>query len=201
MRGLRVGLTGGLASGKSFLGIAFESFGCFVIRMDELGHQVQQPGAEAYDAIVREFGSSILNENLTIDRRALGREVFANPLRLDALNKIVHPAVRDKAQALEREFFSHSPKGIAVTEAAILIETGSFRDFDRLILAVCRPEQQIARAVARDGLSREEVLDRLARQMPLEEKKKYANYIIDTSGAKEDALAQAKAVYERLKNL
>jgi dephospho-CoA kinase len=169
--------------------------------MDELGHQVQEPGAEAYDAIVQEFGAQILNQDLTIDRRALGREVFANPLRLEALNKIVHPAVRTRAQALEREFFSRSPNGIAMTEAAILIETGSFRDFDRLILAVCSPEQQIERAMARDGMSQEEVSNRLARQMPLDEKKKYADYIIDTSGTKENTLAQAKAVYERLKNL
>ncbi len=169
--------------------------------MDELGHQVEQPGGEAYDAIVKEFGPHILNEDLTINRRTLGHDAFATPERLAVLNKIVHPLVRARAAALEQAFFAETPDGISITEAAILIETKSFRDFDRLILAVCRPEQQIERAMARDGLSQEEVQTRLARQMPLEEKKKYANYVIDTSGTKEHALEQAKTLYEKLKRL
>ena len=109
--------------------------------------------------------------------------------------------MRAKAAALEAEFLAHSPHGIAVTEAAILIETGSFRDFDRLILAVCGQEQQVERAMARDGLSREEVLSRLERQMPLEQKMKYANYVIDTSGREGTYAGTDRAVYERLRSL
>ena len=169
--------------------------------MDELGHAVEQPGAEAYDGIVQEFGPQILHPDGSIDRHKLGVEVFDKPERLEKLNALVHPAVRAKAAALEAEFFAGTPDGIAVTEAAILVETGSFRDFDRLILAVCGQEQQVERAMARDGLSRDEVLNRLARQMPLEQKMKYANYVIDTSGTKEHTREQTRAVYEKLRNL
>jgi dephospho-CoA kinase len=169
--------------------------------MDELGHQVEAPGGEAYDGIVQEFGSQFLNEDGTINRRKLGAEVFEKPERLKKLNALVHPLVWAKAAASETAFFAHSPNGIAVTEAAILIESGSFRDFDRLILVVCGQEQQVERAMARDGLSREEVLRRLERQMPLEQKMKYANYIIDTSGTKEQARVQTRSVYERLLSL
>ncbi len=102
---------------------------------------------------------------------------------------------------MEEEFARQHPDGIAVTEAAILVETGSYREFDKLIVAICRPEQQIERAMSRDHLSRQEVLDRMKRQMPLEEKVKYADYVIDTSGPKEDTLAQTRAVYETLRSL
>jgi dephospho-CoA kinase len=169
--------------------------------MDELGHQVELPGGEAYDGIVQEFGPQFVNQDGTINRRKLGAEVFEKPERLEKLNGLVHPPVRAKAAALETAFLAQSPNGIAVTEAAILIESGSFRDFDRLILVVCGQEQQVERAMARDGLSREEVLSRLERQMPLEQKMKYANYIIDTSGAKEHTREQTRTVYERLRSL
>ena len=98
----------------------------------------------------------------------------------------MHPYVHERRHKIEEEFARTHPHGIAVTEAAILIETGSYRDYDRLIVATCRPEQQVERAMARDHLTREEVLDRMRRQMPLDEKIKYADYVIDTSGAKEE---------------
>jgi dephospho-CoA kinase len=169
--------------------------------MDELGHAVEAPDGEAYLPILQEFGREILNQDLTIDRRHLGRLVFGNPDRLAKLNAIVHPAVRARAQQLENEFFAQDSDGIAVTEAAILIETGSYKIFDKLILAVCRPDQQVERAMTRDGLTREEALERLARQMPLEEKMKYADYIIDTSGSKERTVEQAEYTFQALRNL
>jgi dephospho-CoA kinase len=198
---LRVGLTGGLASGKSFVGHALASMGCLLIQADELGHQVIEPGAEAYDAIVREFGHEILDEGGVINRRRLAAQVFGRPERLKALNALVHPPVRARAKKREEEFAAREPRGIAVTEAAILIETGSYRDYARLIIAVCGEEQQIERAIARDHLTREEVLDRLSRQMPLEEKVKYADYIINTSGTKEHTLEQTRGVYDSLRSL
>ena len=198
---LRVGLTGGLASGKSFVGRALADLGCYLIRADELGHQVLEPGGEAYDAVVREFGPGILNPDGTMDRRRLGALVFHDPARLAKLNALVHPPVRARTRRLLEEYESAHPDGIAVAEAAILIETGSYRDYARLILAVCGKEQQIERAMARDGLTREQVLDRLGRQMPLDEKIQYADYIIDTSGAKENTLAQTRAVYQSLLGL
>jgi dephospho-CoA kinase len=185
---LRVGLTGGLGSGKSFVGKALADLGCLLIQADELGHAVIEPGAEAYDGVVAEFGREILNPDGTIDRRRLGAEVFGQPERLERLNALVHPPVRARTLKLIEAFAAREPNGIAVSEAAILIETGSYRNYARLIVAVCREEQQIERAMGRDHLTREEVLDRMRRQMPLEEKVKYADYVVDTSGTKERTL-------------
>ncbi len=180
--------------------------GCFVIQADELGHQVMAPDGEAYQGVVAafgrgEFGRAILNPDGTIDRRALAALVFSDPALLARLNALVHPAVRARARSLADGFFADHPDGIAVTEAAILIETGSYKNYARLIVAVCRPEQQIERAMARDQLSRQEVLDRLRRQMPLDEKLKYADYVVDTSGPKEQTREQTRAVYASLRAL
>jgi dephospho-CoA kinase len=198
---LNVGLTGGLASGKSFVGRALAEMGCFLIQADELGRQVSEPGGEAYDDIVREFGPGILNPDGSIDRRRLAGQVFHDPERLDRLNALVHPPVYARERRLQADLARQHPHGIAVTEAAILIETGSYRQYDKLIVATCAPEQQIERAMARDHLTREEVLNRMRRQMPLEEKRKLADYVIDTSGAKEDTLAQTRAVYNSLRSI
>jgi dephospho-CoA kinase len=198
---LRVGLTGGLASGKSLVGHALEGMGCLLIQADNLGHQVIEPGAEAYEAVLQEFGREILNPDGNIDRRRLAAEVFSHPDRLEKLNQLVHPAVRARAEKLTDEFARREPDGIAVTEAAILIEAGSYRNYSRLIVAVCREEQQIQRAMERDHLTRDEVLARIRRQMPLEEKVKYADYVIDTSGTKERTLEQTREVYNSLRRL
>ena len=198
---LSVGLTGGLASGKSFVGRALAGMGCLLIQADELGHQVLGPGAEAYQGVIREFGGGILDSDGTINRRRLSTEVFGHPQRLEKLNALVHPPVRARIARMIEEFAAREPDGVAVTEAAILIETGSYRDYARLLVAVCGEEQQIERAMARDHLTREEVIHRLRRQMPLEEKVKYADYVIDTSGNKENTLAQTRAVYESLRSL
>jgi dephospho-CoA kinase len=175
--------------------------GCLLIQADLLGHQVIEPGGEAYEPVLHEFGTGILNPDGTINRRRLGAEVFSQPDRLEKLNQLVHPAVRDRGEKLMEEFAGRTPDGISVTEAAILIETGSYRNYSRLIVAVCGEEQQIERAMERDHLTREEVLDRIRRQMPLEEKVKYADYVIDTSGTKEHTLEQTRAVYQSLRRL
>jgi dephospho-CoA kinase len=198
---LRIGLTGGLASGKSFVGRELASLGCLVIQADDLGHKVIEPGGEAYDAVIAEFGREILNPDGTIDRRKLAAEVFDRPERLEKLNSLVHPPVRARTDAMLAEFAASHPDGIAVTEAAILIETGSYRKCSKIIVAVCGPEQQIERAMARDHITRQDALDRIRRQMPLEEKVRYADYVIDTSGSKERTLEQTRSVYERLRSL
>ena len=198
---LRVGLTGGLASGKSLVGRALADLGCLLIQADELGRQVEEPGGEAYEGIVKEFGKEILTLQGAIDRRRLAALVFHEPERLKRLNALVHPPVKARERQLQEDFARRHPDGIAVTEAAILVETGTYREYDKLIVAVCRPEQQIERAMSRDGLTRKEVMDRVRRQMPLEEKRKHADYVIDTSGSKEDTLAQTRAVYNSLRSI
>jgi len=195
---LRVGLTGGLASGKSFVGRALADLGCLVIRADELGHQALEPGGAAFAGAVREFGDGILNAEGAIDRRKLGALVFQDGEKLAKLNALVHPAVWARERQLLDEYAETHPRGIGVVEAAILVEAGSYRNYAKLIVAVCSEEQQIERAMSRDGLTRDQVLDRLRRQMPLADKIKYADYVIDTSGAKENTLEQTRGVYQSL---
>lgn len=198
---MTLGLTGGLASGKSFVALALADLGCMVIHADELGHAVLEPGAEAYDSVVAEFGPRILNPDRTINRRALAALVFNDPERLEKLNSFVHPPVRARTKKMLDDFARANPAGVAVVEAAILVETGGYRHYDKLIVAACRPEQQIERAMARDHLTREEALARMSRQMPLEDKVKFADYVIDTSQSKQHTLAQTRALYESLTHL
>jgi dephospho-CoA kinase len=202
---LKVGLTGGIACGKSLVGEALASYGCFVIQADELGHEVLAPNGEAYADVVREFGGEILadgaGDSRDIDRRRLAALVFADASKLARLNAIVHPAVIRREEALMAEFFARQPHGIAVVEAAILIESGSYRRFDKLILVFCAQERQIERAMRREGAVEADVRARIGHQMPLEEKRKYAGFVIDTSGTKEDTLRQTRTVYEELRRM
>jgi dephospho-CoA kinase len=165
---LRVGLTGGLACGKSFVGQALANCGCFLIQADDLGHAVLAPGGEAYDAVIRELGAELLPDG-QIDRRKLAARVFSD------------------RQALER--------------LSALIETGSYKRFDRLIVVSCREDQQVERAMRRDGVTEAEVRARLSRQMPLAEKRKLAAFVIDTSGEKQDTIRQTCAVYAELRRI
>ncbi len=192
---LKVGLTGGYATGKSFVAATLENLGCHLVYADKLGHAVLEPGGEAYQSALNLFGPEILSPEGTINRKQLGSIVFSSPDLLDKLTGIVHPAVF----RLEEKKLAHLaqlyPEGIAVIEAAILIETGRYRSFDRLILTVCNPESQIARAMARDGLTREEVLSRVSKQLPNEEKRRYADYVIDTEGPKSQTLREIRKVF------
>ena len=198
---LKVGLTGGLACGKSFVGEVLRDYGCLVIQADELGHAVLAPGGEAYDDVVREFGSGILDAAGRIERRALAAQVFGAPGRLATLNSLVHPPVFRREDLLLTEFAAREPQGIAVVEAAIMIETGRYRRYDRIVLVVCGEEQQRERALRRDGASESDVSARLSRQMPLEEKRKHAHFVIDTSGEKEDTVRQTRAVFQELRRI
>jgi dephospho-CoA kinase len=198
---LQIGLTGGLASGKTFVGHALAELGCHLIEADELGHQVLLPGGEAYDAVVHEFGDEILDQHRFIVRRKLGALVWDKPERLAKLNSIVHPVVIAREEGIIAKIARQDPAAIVVVEAAILVETGSYRRFDRLIVVVCTVEQQVERAMKRSAYSKQEVLARLSRQLPLEDKVRVADYVIDTSGPKEQTLEQVKGVYNSLRSL
>jgi dephospho-CoA kinase len=198
---LRVGLTGGLATGKSFVGQCLKDLGCALLRADDLGHEVLLPGGEAYGPVVEAFGPEILDQNGLIVRRRLASAVFDDPERLRRLNALVHPPVIAREERWMRDLEASDPGAIAVVEAAILIETGSYKRFHKIVLTVCDPEQQIERSMRRDQLSREEVLARLNRQMPLEAKRQYAGYVIDTSGGKAATFEQVQGLYEELRRL
>ncbi len=189
---LKVGLTGGYATGKSFVAHELERLGCYLIYADKLGHEVLLPSGEAYAPVVAEFGTGILEEGGFIDRKKLAAMVFGDAVRLEKLSSYVHPAVFHLEDRLEREFAAADPQGVVVVEAAILIEKQRGNSFHRMILTACDEEIQVARGMKRDNATRAQVLARLANQMPLSEKRKHADYVIDTSGSKEDTVRQVE---------
>lgn len=197
---LHVGLTGGLATGKSVVGRELERLGCRLVRLDDIGHQVLLRDGEAYAPVVAAFGNEILDPGGSINRQRLGQLVFGDPEQLERLNALVHPPIRARAHLIRDSFAVECPHGILVTEAAIMIETGSYKEYDRVIVAACRPEQQIERARTR-GLSRADALERMSRQMPIGDKLKYADFVLDTSGTMEHTLEQTRRLYTDLRSL
>ncbi len=195
---IKVGLTGGYASGKSFVAAELERLGCHVVYADKLGHAVLQPGGEAYAPTVAAFGPDILHADGAIDRKRLASLVFRDPDLLAKLNGFVHPAVFRLEQLLIEQFAGVDPAAVIIIEAAILIETGRYRSFDALILTACSEEVQIARGMTRDQLTRDQVLARLKNQMPLEQKKAYADYVIDTGLPQAQTISRVREVFEDL---
>jgi dephospho-CoA kinase len=198
---LKVGLTGGYATGKSFVAAEFERLGCHIVFADQLGHATLQPGGAAYAPTVELFGVDILLPDSTIDRKKLASIVFNAPDQLAKLNAIVHPAVFQLEERMLAGFAARDPRGIAILEAAILIETGRYAHCGKLIVTACGQETQIARGMKRDGISRQEVLARLGKQLSLEEKKRFADFVVDTSGSKEDTVKQVQQIFLLLKPL
>ncbi len=198
---LIAGLTGGMACGKSFVARAFHDRGCHVIEADELGHEVMQQGGEAFAGVVAAFGPGILNVDGDIDRALLAARVFDSPPDLERLNAIVHPAVHARAHARMDALAVADPHGIVIYVAAILIESGHYREVDKIIVVACPREQQMERSLERPGATMAGVLARLERQMPLEEKRTYADYLIDTGGTKDETLRQTEVVYTDLRRL
>ena len=195
---LKVGLTGGLATGKTHVASVLARLGCHVLSADQLGHEVLLPQGAAYDDVIREFGPQILDPDGRIDRRRLAAQVFEQPERLEKLNSLVHPHVIRREELWVAQVAANHPGAIAVVEAAILIETGSYQRFDRIILTVCPLEMQLQRHMHRTGESEAETRARLARQMPLDAKRRYAHYVIDTSGPREDSDRQVEEVFRQL---
>ena len=198
---IKVGLTGGYASGKSFVAGELERLGCYLIYADRLGHRVLEPDGEAYAPTAEAFGPEILDNDRRIDRKKLAAVVFQAPELLEKLTGFVHPAVFRLEERMLADFAAQNPNGIVVIEAAILIETGRYKMFDRLILTVCDEATQISRGMKRDRLSLEQARQRISRQMPVEEKTSYADYVVNTSGDKKETIRQVQAIYRDLKAL
>ncbi len=190
---LIVGLTGGMACGKSFVADALRDLGAHIIEADELGHQVLAPGGGAHKQVLAAFG--------TADRGNLAALVFGKPAELARLNAIVHPAVRECARQRALGIAAIDPHAVIVYVAAILLESGGLEGMSKLVVVHCKPEQQLARALERPGATEASVRARLQHQMPLSEKIARADYLIDTGGTKEETLRQTKIVYEELRKL
>jgi dephospho-CoA kinase len=198
---LQVGLTGGMASGKSTVAAELVRLGCHLLKADELGHKLLEKDGPCYAPVVAAFGRAILDQNENIERRRLGMVVFNEGGALDKLNSIIHPAVFAYEEQWLQAVEASEGSAIAVIEAAILVETGNYKNFDKLIVTWCPEELMVQRAVLRSGFTPDEARRRLAKQMPIEEKKKYADFLIDTSGSMESTLEQTREVYSALRSL
>jgi dephospho-CoA kinase len=196
---LRVGLTGGIATGKSTVGAMFVELGCHLIESDQITHQLFEPGQAVHAAVVKQFGNRILAVDGTIDRRILGDIVFKDPQARAKLNGLVHPAIIQRQQEWLQEMEAQDPHGIAIVDAALMIEVGTYRNYDKVIVVTCSPEMQRERLRARSALSEEEIESRIRSQMPAEEKIKYADFVIDNSGSIESTRVQVETVYQQLR--
>ena len=195
---LRVGLTGSIGVGKSFVASIFVELGCHVLDADQTAREVVMPGMSGLKALTEAFGEEILNADRTLDRKRLGALIFADQSKRQQLNQILHPFIIARQDDILNAWEAEDPDGIGIVDAALMIESGGYRRFDKLIVVHCRPEVQLERLMLRDKLSREEAQRRIDSQMPQEEKQKFADYLIDTSDGFELTRSQTKHVYEEL---
>jgi len=201
---LSVGLTGGIATGKTAVIAMLRELGCRVLEADKIAHQMIEPDGPAYEEVVREFGNGILTTEGLVDRRKLGAIVFADPARLVRLNAIVHPPVLEEQSRELVAIGQADPHAIAVVEAALLMEAGFDKKLEYIVVTWCTPEQQLARLTAPGtgrGLSVEQARQRIASQMPVEEKRRRAGTVIDCSGTLEHTRAQVIELFVKLKGM
>ena len=195
------GLTGSIASGKSVVAAIFRELGAKLIDADELGHEELRAGTRTYEEIVARFGKQVLDPADDIDRRRLGEIVFADPAKRAELNAIIHPAIMARREHLLAAYHSENPAAVVISDAALIYEAHIESYFLKVIVAWCRPEQELERIMAKTVLSREEAQRRINSQMPGDEKRRRADYVIDCSGTFEETRRQVQALYPELKRL
>jgi dephospho-CoA kinase len=196
---LRVGLTGSIAVGKSFVSSVLANLGCHVLDADQTARETVAAGTPGLRAVVENFGREILRTDGTLDRATLGAIVFADEKQRALLNSILHPFIIAAQDEQLRRWEETDPRGIGVVDAALMIESGGYKRFDKLIVVHCRPEAQLQRLMERDNLTRAEAEKRVASQMPQEEKKRYADYLIDTSEGFIKTEEETEKVYRALR--
>ncbi len=198
---LKVGLTGGIGSGKSTVCGMFRGLGASIIDADVLAREVLEPGRPAYFETIHIFGKRVAGSDGRIDRKALADIVFRDPAKRKLLEGIVHPRVFEEEARLAAATEAADPAAVVFFDAALLIETGAHSRMDRVVLVWCRPETQLDRLVKKCGLSSEDALLRINAQMPLDEKKRYATHIIDNDGSVEETERQVRKLYGELKQI
>jgi dephospho-CoA kinase len=198
---LRVGLTGSIGVGKSFVSSVLAELGCRVLDADATAREVVKPHSPALNDLVAKFGPEILQSDGTLDRAALATVVFADPAKRASLNSILHPYIIAEQDQQLREWEEVDPNGIAVIDAALMIESGGYKRFDKLIVVHCDGDVQLQRVMARDKLCHDEAKRRIAAQMSQDEKKAFADYLIDTTAGFEAARKRTKDVYSELRRL
>ena len=196
---LRVGLTGSIAVGKSFVTSVFAGLGCRILDADQTAREVVLPGAEGLKAVVEAFGEEVLTPDGTLDRDRMASIVFADESQRQRLNQILHPFIIARQDEILRDWETEDPNGIGIVDAALMIESGGYKRFDKLIVVHCRPEVQLERLMLRNNLTLAEAERRIASQMPQEEKQKYADYLIDTSDGFEPTRKRTIEVYNALR--
>jgi dephospho-CoA kinase len=207
---LKVGLTGGIASGKTVVGEMFVARGAHLVQADRIAHALMQPGEAVYNEVVRHFGREILDPDLTVNRARLAEAAFGpadapegqRASRVADLNRIVHPVVIRSQDEWMYAISLQDPGGVAIVEAALILEAGAADRFDRLVVVTCNTEQRASRFAARQKISleaaRKEVIRRMAAQLPDQEKVKAGDYVIDNSGSLDHTRKQVRRVWEKL---
>ena len=195
---LHVGLTGNIASGKSTAAAIFAELGAHVIDADRVVHGLLKAGTPTHHRIVDAFGKQILGEDGEINRKRLGQIVFSDADRRAQLNKLTHPAVEAEIVGRISDLEQSNSRGIIIVDAALMIETGGYRIFHCLIVVACSPALQISRIMSRDGLAEADARARMESQMPMEEKVKLANYVVDTSGTLQQIRDQVEGIFRDL---
>jgi dephospho-CoA kinase len=196
---LLVGLTGGIASGKSLVSGMFRELGAYVLDADEIARDLVKPTLPALDRIVQEFGREVLLPDGTLNRRLMAEVIFKDPGKREILNAILHPRVFEEEERRRKEIARSDPRAVIIFDAALLIETGAHDLMDRVILIYVNEKTQIARLMERDQLTRAEALQRIGAQMPMKEKRKYADYVLDTSRSFQDVERQAARIFKDLR--
>jgi dephospho-CoA kinase len=195
---LLVGLTGGIATGKSTVDALLRDLGAVIIDADVLAREVVEPGEPALAQIAAEFGAGVIGPDGRLDRKALGAIVFADPERRRTLEALTHPRIRERFLRRLDELAAQNFRGLVFFDAPVLIESGNYRTMERLVVVVTDEATQIARLMARDGIGRDEALQKIRSQMPLSAKAKLADYVVDNSGTPDATAAQARRVYDAL---
>lgn len=196
---LKVGLTGSIAVGKTYVCEILRELGAFILDADLTAREVVEPNKIGWKKIVENFGQEALQSDNTLDRAKLSAIIFADEAKRQLINSIVHPLVIEAQNEWLAKLEAEQPQGIAVVDAALMIESGGHQRFEKLIVVWCEPEIQLERLIARNNLSREDALRRIKAQMSQEEKKKYADFSIDTSEGFEATRQQTIEIYEQLK--
>ena len=198
---LKVGLTGGIGTGKSTVGRMFAGLGCRVIESDTITRSLFEPGQAVNRAVAAAFGPGVVSADGRVNRAVLGDLVFRDPALRQKLNSIVHPAIIQRQDEFVESVARQDPHAIGIVEAALMVEVGTYKNYDKLIVVTCSPEIQRRRIKERTGLTDEQIEARIASQMPLEEKVKYAHFVIDNSGPMESAGREVKKIYGELRRI
>lgn len=198
---LIIGLTGGVASGKSLVSEIWKKEGAYIIDADQIARDLVKPYSDSWKDIVNLFGREIVQENGHINRKRLASIIFSNPEKRELLNNILHPRIKEEIYKRINEIKNTDPQAIVVIDAPLLIERGEYREVDRVVIVTSKEEDQIERIKLRNGLQKEEAKKIIDSQMPLSEKLKFADFVITNDGSIEEVRKKAIDVFQEIKSL